>query len=763
MSIFLRSASEKKRTKKKSQSVLVKTARWALGGFAVFFLAWALVAPSHAGSLGRSVHAALMGFLGPASFVLPLWAAYVLAAQWRAGETKGLVTAALGGTLLTVGLSTLLGVAGLAAGKEAWGGWVGSNLAQLSGGAFGRFGTVFAALVGALVGTQILFHIAWGEVLKGLSKHAAEDFRSWQKGRAEMRALAAAARSKDKEETKAKTPRILPMPEAARSPEAPVVPVEPAPEPKPVKRGGESNGALPPIIDAPKPAQPAKKKSDAPAAVSGGTPFALPPLDLLTAKGPGSGGGRPSDAEIRDAVASLERTLASFEIDAKVTGISPGPVITRYEVSPGQGVTVNSIVARADDIALSMRAKGIRMIAPIPGKAAIGIEIPNSKGAFVGMREIIESPAMAGNDAPLSFALGLSSDGTPLAADLQTMPHVLVAGATNSGKSVMVHSLIGSILFRMPPDTVKFLLIDPKRIELTLYDGIPHLYDPKVPPEAVQVITSAKQASAALKGLVRVMEDRYEKFQAWRVRDIQQYNREAAARGERQEYYIVVVIDELADLMVVARDIVEDSIQRLTQMARAVGIHMVIATQRPSVDVLTGVIKANLPSRIAMRVATKVDSKVIIDQNGAEALLGKGDALYMTPGQDPARIQGAFVSTGEIGALVDYLKQQGKPDYRLLDVIAGPAGTEDLAQFGVEPLEFTQALKLVLERRRVSQDLLKAQFGSSARATNLLSLLEIKGFINKPEGSNKWNIHFDKIEDFLTRNFPQVDLSKPGI
>ncbi|MDE2293456.1 MAG: DNA translocase FtsK, partial [Elusimicrobia bacterium] len=382
----------------------------------------------------------------------------------------------------------------------------------------------------------------------------------------------------------------------------------------------------------------------------------------------GATNGRPSEAEIRDAVASLERTLASFEIDAKVTGISPGPVITRYEVSPGTGVTVNSIVARADDIALSMRAKGIRMIAPIPGKAAIGIEIPNAKPASVGLREVLESPALNGNDSPLGFALGLSSDGTPLAADLQGMPHVLVAGATNSGKSVMVHSLIASILFRQRPDRVKFLLIDPKRIELTLYDGIPHLYDPKVPPEQVQVITSAKQAAAALKGLVRVMEDRYEKFQAWRVRDIQQYNREALARGEKPEYLIVVVIDELADLMLVAADSVEDSIQRLTQMARAVGIHLILATQRPSVDVITGVIKANLPARLALQVISKIDSKVILDSTGAEALQGKGDLLYLAAGaQKPERCQGAYVSEDEIRTLVTYLKTQGKPDYPMLE------------------------------------------------------------------------------------------------
>lgn len=757
-----KSAPAKRRAPKKSESLISRSFRWGAAVLSLALLSAFVFAPSSTGAVGRAVHDALAGLLGPAAFLIPLWAGYVMLATWRSGESGGFLTAGIGGILVLLGASTLGGVAGLAAAKPSWGGWVGTGLAQLSGGALGRFGTVTAALATGLVGTQILFHIAWGEVLKAFAAHAAADLSAWKAGRAEMSAAATGVKKKEKEAAEKKEPRIAPMPEAAKAKDAPAIE-----EPKPVKRDA-GNGALPPIIEAPKPPAAPKKKAasadtSAAPAEPGSTPYTLPSLDLLTAKKEGAGVGRPSEAEIRDSVTNLEGVFKSFEIDARVTGISPGPVITRYEVSPGPGVTVNSIVARADDIALSMKAKGIRMIAPIPGKAAIGIEIPNAKGAFVGMREILESPAMTGTDAPLAFALGLSSDGTPLAADLQTMPHVLVAGATNSGKSVMVHSLIGSILFRMPPDKVKLLLIDPKRIELSFYDGIPHLYDPKTLPDKVQVITNGKAAASALKGLVRVMEDRYEKFQAWRVQNISQYNKEAAARGEKQEYYIVVVIDELADLMVVARDIVEDSIQRLTQMARAVGIHMVIATQRPSVDVLTGVIKANLPSRIAMRVATKVDSKVIIDQNGAEALLGKGDALYMTPGQDPARIQGAFVSTAELGALVDYLKTQGKPDYRLIDVISGPAGAEDLAQFGVELLEFTQALKLVLERKRVSQDLLKAQFGSSARATNLLSLLEIKGFIHKPEGSNKWNIHFDKIEDYLTKNFPQVDLKKPGV
>src|SRR5581483_8931143 len=390
--------------------------------------------------------------------------------------------------------------------------------------------------------------------------------------------------------------------------------------------------------------------------------YQLPGLDLLKPK-TSTGKSGPDEAEIRAAVESLDATLASFEIGAKVSGISPGPVITRYEVSPAPGVTVASIVARSNDIALAMRARGIRMIAPIPGKAAIGIEIPNQHPAGVTLREILESPAMTNNHRPLAFALGLSSDGTPLSADLGSLPHLLIAGATNSGKSVMMHSLIQSILFRARPDEVKFLMIDPKRIELSLYDGIPHLYDPKTPPDRVGVITHSKEAAKSLKAMIAVMESRYEKFQAYRARDIESFNAEAAKRGDPPEYYIVVVIDELADLMVVSRDIVEDSIQRLAQMARAVGIHLVLATQRPSVDVITGVIKANLPSRIALRVASKVDSKVILDGNGAESLLGKGDMLYMAPGQDPARVQGCFVSTEELGKVVDHLICQGKPNY----------------------------------------------------------------------------------------------------
>jgi S-DNA-T family DNA segregation ATPase FtsK/SpoIIIE len=378
----------------------------------------------------------------------------------------------------------------------------------------------------------------------------------------------------------------------------------------------------------------------------------------------------------------------------------------------------------------------------------------------VTLREILESSAITAEHPPLRFALGLTCDGKPISADLQAMPHLLVAGATNSGKSVFMHSLILSILCRARPDEVKFLLIDPKRLELTFYEGIPHLFDPTKPAEQVSVITSPKEAAKSLQALVRLMERRYEEFQILGVRNIDAYNKEAEVRGMPRSHFIVVVIDELADLMLVATDSVEDSIQRLTQMARAVGIHLVLATQRPSVDVITGVIKANLPCRVALQVITKIDSKVILDTSGAEALQGKGDLLYLSAGaQKPERCQGAFVSESETNAIVAHLRAQGKPDYAALETTAHQDIAKDLTSLGVEPLEFSQALKLVLERRRVSQDLLKSQFGSSARATNLLSALEVKELIHKPDGSNRWEIHFDQIEDYLRKHFPQVPLN----
>ncbi len=625
----------------------------------------------------------------------------------------------------------------------------------------GGVGAFLIALGVLLFALQVVFEIRWSGVAASAGKLLAEDYAEWSKARTELKAQKSKAVPQDEAvKNKSKDPKADALKDDEPAPHAPpkavdtraVKPlIETVGLPKLVEEtGGKTK--LAPVGNGARPA--------APAPTSAFKDYKLPSVSLLSLPSDARHRGKPTEAEIAAAVADLERTLKSFGIDAHVSGYSPGPVITRYEISPAPGVKVSSIVALENDIALAMRAKGIRIIAPIPGKAAVGIEIPNPRQAAVVLREILQSEALPASAPLLSFGLGLSASGEPVAADIAKMPHVLVAGATGSGKSVLIHSMVMSILFRARPDEVKFVMIDPKRTELTFYEGIPHLFDPMVDPARVSVITNPKDAAKALKALLSLMERRYERLQLHGVRNIEGFNAEADKKGLPREFYVVVVIDELADLMLIAGDIVEDAIQRLTQMARAVGIHMVLATQRPSVDVITGVIKANLPSRIALQVISKVDSKVILDTSGAESLQGRGDLLYLSSGaQKPERCQGAYVSEDEIRALVAYLKTQGKPDYPMLETMAAKGSVaDDLAKFGVEPLEFSQALKLVIERKRVSQDLLKSQFGSSARATNILSLLEVKEMIHKPEGTNRWEINFDMIESYLKTHFPQVPI-----
>jgi len=447
--------------------------------------------------------------------------------------------------------------------------------------------------------------------------------------------------------------------------------------------------------------------------------------------------------------ALLEQTLSNFNVRAKVVNISPGPVITRFELTPEPGVKVQQITALENDIALAMKTSNIRIIAPVPGKGTVGVEIPNPKTKFVGIREIMESEEFINSKSKLTIALGQTTDGKPYVTDLIPMPHLLIAGATGSGKSVCIHSIITSILFKSRPDEVKFLLIDPKRLELPVYNGIPHLYDPKTSPEKVSVITQPKEAAESLKYLVKVMEKRYEKFAQATVRNIEAYNELMIKQNNKKEFYIVVVIDELADLMLVLPKEIEDNIQRLAQMARAVGIHLVLATQRPSVDVITGVIKANLPSRIALQVLSKVDSRVILDTTGAEDLLGRGDMLFLPTGEaKPIRLQGAYVSEKNVEKIVEFIKKQNfVPEYD--DIITVKKQEEVLEKNIKRSAYMIDALELIMERKRISQDLLKARFGSSATASDILSILETEGFIHKPEGTNRWHIFFDKVEEYL--------------
>ncbi|MCF6138308.1 DNA translocase FtsK [Pseudalkalibacillus berkeleyi] len=446
------------------------------------------------------------------------------------------------------------------------------------------------------------------------------------------------------------------------------------------------------------------------------------------------------DTWLDDQIDLLQSTLDNFNVKAKVLGATKGPSVTRIEVQPAPGVKVNKITNLSDDIKLSLAAKDIRIEAPIPGKNAIGIEVPNSVSKAVPLREIITHPNFNQNSSPLSVALGLDISGQPVVTDLQKMPHGLIAGATGSGKSVCINSLLISILYKSHPDDVRLLLIDPKMVELAPYNQLPHLVTP--------VITDAKEATQGLKWAVDEMERRYELFAKSGVRDMERFNKLVKEKGDPDQKlpYIVVVIDELADLMMVSPQEVEDSICRIAQKARACGIHLLLATQRPSVDVITGLIKANIPTRVAFAVSSSVDSRTIIDTNGADKLLGKGDMLFLGNGvSKPVRIQGNFVSDDEIERITDHVKRQRDPDYFF--------EREELIQSTLELDQsdelFDEACEFVLEQGAASSSSLQRRFRIGYnRAARLIDMMEAKGFVSEAMGSKPRNVLITKAEYF---------------
>ena len=432
--------------------------------------------------------------------------------------------------------------------------------------------------------------------------------------------------------------------------------------------------------------------------------------------------------DLADNVKILEETLASFGVKIKVTQVTQGPAITRYEAQPAPGVKVSKITNLADDIALSLASADVRIEAPIPGKSVVGIEVPNKEIAMVHFREVLETPEYQGATSKLALCLGKDITGTPVIADLTRMPHLLIAGATGSGKSVCINTLIHSILFKARPDEVKFLLVDPKMVELANYNGIPHLIAP--------VVTDPRKAAGALKWIVTEMETRYELFAAAGVRDVVRYNF-LRTQDKQEEHpplpYVVVIIDELADLMMVAPGDVEDAICRLAQMARAAGIHLIVATQRPSVDVITGLIKANIPSRIAFGVSSQTDSRTILDMNGAEKLLGRGDMLYYPMGASkPLRVQGCYLGDKEVENVVTFLQNQAKPEYQdIPNIDLGITKTEDM-----EDELFYQAAQLFIEGGTASVSLLQRRLRIGyTRAARLMDFLEEKGVVGGYEGS----------------------------
>ena len=470
--------------------------------------------------------------------------------------------------------------------------------------------------------------------------------------------------------------------------------------------------------------------------------FTLPTPDLLDDV-PEAGPSVPED-ELMENSRVLTETLRDFGIQGRVGEVHPGPVITRYEFTPGPGVRVAQIVNRAEDLALKLRAMRIRIVAPIPGKAAVGIEVPNKEPQTIYLKRLLQSTAFTSEKAgPLPLALGKDINGFPVVAELTRMPHLLVAGTTGSGKSVCVNGIISSLLMKHSPENLRLLMVDPKMLELPMYNGIPHLL--------TDVVTDPKLAARALKWLILEMERRYQVLAARGSRNIQSYNekmdREGAVHeGEEKLPFIVAVIDELADLMMTSGKEVEEPIARLAQMARAVGIHLIVATQRPSVDVLTGVIKANFPTRIAFQVASKTDSRTILDQNGAETLLGRGDMLFLPPGKaQPERVHGAFVTEHETQSLVHFLKEQGVPsaDIGLEEALAE---TETRAgEMGDDPL-FEDAARVVVAAGQGSASLLQRRLKVGyARAGRLVDMLESAGVVAPADGSKPREVMLDDV------------------
>ena len=469
--------------------------------------------------------------------------------------------------------------------------------------------------------------------------------------------------------------------------------------------------------------------------------YKLPPLDLLNSPPPLAERQIEDDTDNNSRI--LEETLRDFGIEVKVTQADSGPVITRYELQPAAGVKVQKIVALSDDIALALKAHSVRIVAPIPGKSRVGVEVPNSTTTTVYLKEILESKEFQSAASKLTIVLGKDTAGVPIVTDLADMPHLLIAGTTGSGKTVCVNSIITSILFNATPDEVKFIMVDPKMVEMACFDGLPHLLCP--------VVTDPKKVSSTLKWLLKEMEDRYKLFARLGMRNIDIYNEKlekSQGNGKREIDveelsplpYIVIIIDELADLMMISSQDVENAITRLAQLSRAVGIHIILATQRPSVDVITGVIKANFPARISFQVASKVDSRTVLDANGADKLLGKGDMLFLKPGTSkPIRAQGNLVTDEEIERVIKFIKSQKGPVY-VEEIV-----NDSARGLGVGSLEedelYEEAKRIIIETGQASISMLQRRLRVGySRAARLIDMMEVNGVVGRYRGSKSREI-----------------------
>jgi S-DNA-T family DNA segregation ATPase FtsK/SpoIIIE len=648
---------------------------------------------SPVGPVGVWLAWVLFESFGDAGFLLPLLlGAWGLSAFVRPLVVRGWVPVA--------GLGVLLAAAtGLLAQAAERGGIVGHALTTALRAGVGNVGAWFVLVAAVPVGVLCVTRVSYAALARVLTARVAR-LRRRKPARSSPAARAGAAAP------------LMPVAQAAAiageaSPEvvAPPVVVEPS---RPRGRLAEQGLAWQETFDFGK---------------GGAESFQLPPVGLL--KAPPASELKRTREELQDNAETIRRRLQEFEVEGRIVQVSPGPIITAYEFEPAPGIKVSQVVNLGDDLALSLKSASVRIVGPIPGRGTVAIEVPNEEAATVYLREIFVSAEFAESKGRLPLALGKDVNGTPVVGDLTAMPHLLVAGATGSGKSVGLNSMICSILYKATPADVRFLLIDPKRLELSVYEGIPHLLAP--------VVTDAKEAAARLRWIVGKMDERYKLLQAKQVRNIEGYNK--AVTAEERLPFWVVVVDELADLMMVSAGEVQTSLVRLAQIARAVGIHLIIATQRPSVDVVTGLIKANFPTRIAFQVASKVDSRTVLDGNGAEQLLGKGDMIFVPPGANKQmRVHGAWVSDEEVRAVCDFLRKQGTAVYEEVvlateDEVAEGEGAErdDL---------YWDAVHLVIGQRQGSISFLQRRMRLGyPKAARFIDMMEQDRIIGPGDGA----------------------------
>jgi len=748
---------------------------------------WYFTAGSHqapvnfAGRVGAFLSELSFQLAGYAAYIIPLVLVVVGWNYFWCRKVDAVGTKAFGGTLLFVCIGTILSMAfgtiELAGKPFRTGGYLGEWISAEMLEYLNRTGSIIVLLALAVLATIVSTQFSFGRASAWLfgagvnrGSEAVTSFQQWreerQRDKQRRDVIAKHTKKAALDPTQAKAisdvgekvvrrrdvKDVKDVKESRDAKESrdsreskdfdddlPLMPIPPAPAPRPVSAAPKPRMAQ---LAPPLPLSDAEPATKAPAERRVGD-FMLPPMALLDAP---KAERKIDERELMEAARLLEEKCREFSVEGTVVQIHPGPVVTTYEFKPDAGVKYSKITGLADDLCLAMQAESV-LIDRIPGKSTVGIQIPNQTREQISLRELLESDTYRRSTSKLTIALGKTIHGEPYMADLSTMPHLLIAGSTGTGKSVGINSMLTSILYRATPDDVRLIMIDPKRLELGMYEDIPHLLTP--------VVVDPKQAANALRWAVREMEERYKTLAAEGVRNIEQYNRNVLqAVAEKRtpkdgEYakplpFIIVLIDELADLMMVASSEVEMSIARLAQMARAVGIHLILATQRPSVDVITGLIKANLPSRISFRVSSKIDSRTILDSNGAEQLLGKGDMLFLPPASSRfTRVHGPYISEQESARLASFLRKQGKPTYDE-SITAEEKSTAEAIEMDKDEL-YDEAARIVVQSGQASISYLQRRLRIGfSRAARLVDMMEMEGLVSPAAGGKPREVLVDK-------------------